>query len=97
MSAEVEATLKRIQAHKGVIGTIVVNAEGIPIKADLDNSSTLLYASLCRTLATMANNTVRDVDPRNKLLILRVGSRKNELIIAPSEDYLLIVIQSNSE
>lgn len=26
--AEVEETLKRIQTHKGVIGTIVVNAEG---------------------------------------------------------------------
>ena len=28
MQAEVEETLKRIQTHKGVIGTIVVNAEG---------------------------------------------------------------------
>ena len=27
-SAEVEETLKRIQAHKGVVGVIVVNAEG---------------------------------------------------------------------
>lgn len=26
--AEVEETLKRIEGHKGVIGTIVVNAEG---------------------------------------------------------------------
>lgn len=28
LQAEVEETLKRIEAHKGVIGTIVVNAEG---------------------------------------------------------------------
>lgn len=27
-SQEVEETLKRIQAHKGVVGTIVVNNEG---------------------------------------------------------------------
>lgn len=32
MQAEVEETLKRIEAHKGVIGTIVVNAEGKPKK-----------------------------------------------------------------
>jgi len=25
---EVEETMKRIQSHKGVVGTIVVNAEG---------------------------------------------------------------------
>ncbi len=28
--AEVEETLKRIEAHKGVIGTIIVSAEGKP-------------------------------------------------------------------
>jgi dynein light chain roadblock-type len=29
-ASEVEETLKRIQSHKGVVGTIVVNAEGRP-------------------------------------------------------------------
>lgn len=28
MASEVEDTLKRIQSHRGVIGTIVVNSEG---------------------------------------------------------------------
>lgn len=28
-SNEVEETMKRIQSHKGVVGTIVVNSEGI--------------------------------------------------------------------
>jgi dynein light chain roadblock-type len=27
-ASEVEETLKRIQSHKGVVGTIVVNSEG---------------------------------------------------------------------
>lgn len=27
--------MKRIQSHKGVVGTIVVNTEGISIKVDL--------------------------------------------------------------
>ena len=97
MSSDVEASLKRIQSHRGVIGTIVVNAEGLPIKSDLDNSNTLLYATACRNLTSVANNTVRDIDPQNELLIVRVGSRKNELIIAPNEDYLLIVVQNNNE
>jgi len=45
----------------------------------------------------MANNTVRDIDPENELTILRVKSKKNELIISPWDDYLLIVIQNNNE
>ena len=98
VSSQVEAALKRIQSHKGVVGTIVVNsAEGIPLRTDLDNSNTLLHASLCKALVSMAKNTVRDIDPENELTILRVKSKKNELIISPWEDYLLIVIQNNNE
>lgn len=97
VSSQVEAALKRIQSHKGVVGTIVVNSEGIPLRTDLDNSNTLLHASLCKALVSMANNTVRDIDPENELTILRVKSKKNELIISPWEDYLLIVIQNNNE
>jgi hypothetical protein len=32
MSSEVEETLKRLVSHKGVIGTIVVNSDGIVSK-----------------------------------------------------------------
>ena len=50
MSSEVEETLKRLVAHKGVIGTIVVNNDGIPIKSTLDNHSTTQYAGLINQL-----------------------------------------------
>lgn len=29
MASEVEDTLKRIQSHRGVIGTIIINNEGL--------------------------------------------------------------------
>ena len=41
MASEVEETLKRLVGHKGVIGTIVVNNEGVPIKSTLDNATTV--------------------------------------------------------
>lgn len=96
-SALVEATLKRIQNHRGVMGIIVVNPDGIPVRTDLDNSTTLTYANTCRTLAALARSTVRDIDPQNDLSILRVRSRKYEIMVAPCDDYLLIVLQNDSE
>ncbi|KAL7858296.1 hypothetical protein AOLI_G00183980 [Acnodon oligacanthus] len=95
--AEVEDTLKRIQAHKGVIGTIVVNAEGIPIRTTLDNSTTVQYAGLLLQLAMKARSTVRDIDPQNDLTFLRIRSKKHEIMVAPDKEYLLIVIQNPSE
>ncbi len=52
MAAEVEETLKRLVAHKGVIGTIIVNNDGIPIKSTLDNHTTTQVR-----LATPSNGT----------------------------------------
>ncbi|NP_001297961.1 dynein light chain roadblock-type 1 [Esox lucius] len=95
--AEVEETLKRIQSQKGVQGIIIVNAEGIPIKTTLDNSSTVQYAGLIHQSVMKARSTVRDIDPQNDLTFLRIRSKKNEIMIAPDKDYFLIVIQNPSD
>ncbi len=50
MAAEVEETLKRLVAHKGVIGTIIVNSDGVPIKSTLDNHTTTQYSGLLNQL-----------------------------------------------
>jgi len=97
MSAEVEETLKRIQAHKGVVGVIVVNAEGIPIKSTLDNPTTIQYTGLISGLTDKARSVVRDLDPTNDLTFLRVRSKKHEIMIAPDKEYMLIVIQNTNE
>ncbi|XP_058646557.1 dynein light chain roadblock-type 1 isoform X2 [Onychostoma macrolepis] len=95
--AEVEETIKRIQSQKGVQGIIIVNAEGIPIKSTLDNSSTVQYAGNVHQLLMKARGMVRDIDPQNDLTFLRVRSKKNEIMIAPDKDYFLIVIQNPTE
>jgi dynein light chain roadblock-type len=95
--SEVEDTLKRIQAHKGVQGLIVVNSEGIPVRTTMDNSTTVQYAGLLHSLSSQARNCVRDIDPQNDLTFLRIRSKKNEIMVAPDKDYMLIVIQNPSE
>ncbi|KAJ8041423.1 Dynein light chain roadblock-type 2 [Holothuria leucospilota] len=97
MSNEVEEILKRVQQMKGVIGTIVVSQEGIPIKTTLDNSTTVQYAGLIHQLTAKARSTVRDLDPQNDLTFLRIRSKKHEIMVAPEKEYLLIVVQNPSD
>uniref|UniRef100_A0A8C1WVY2 Dynein, light chain, roadblock-type 1 n=1 Tax=Cyprinus carpio TaxID=7962 RepID=A0A8C1WVY2_CYPCA len=75
-----------IQSQKGVQGIIIVNAEGIPIKSTLDNSSTVQYAGNVHQLLMKARGMVRDIDPQNDLTFLRVRSKKNEIMIAPGKE-----------
>ncbi|XP_037306775.2 dynein light chain roadblock-type 2-like [Pungitius pungitius] len=92
---QVEETLKRIEANKDVIGTIVVNTEGIPIRTTLDNSTAVLYATLLCHLTMKARHTVRDVDPQNDICFLRMRTKKHDILVAPENNFLLIVIQKH--
>jgi len=37
---------------------------------------------------------VRDLDPQNDLTFLRIRSKKHEIMVAPDNEFLLIIIQS---
>ena len=50
MAAELEDTLKRLVQNKAVIGTMVINCEGIPIKSTLDVHVTTQYSGLINQL-----------------------------------------------
>ncbi|XP_012735330.1 dynein light chain roadblock-type 2 isoform X2 [Fundulus heteroclitus] len=95
--ADVDETLKRIESHKGVIGTILVNGDGIPVRTTLDNSTTSQYARLLRSFTALASSAVRDVDPQNDLTFVRIRSKKHEIMVAPENNNLLIVIQNPCE
>ena len=57
---QVENCLKRIQGHKGVVGYIVLNQDGIPIKTTLDNSTTTQYAQLITQLNLILNFFIKN-------------------------------------
>ncbi|KAJ8303043.1 hypothetical protein KUTeg_019439 [Tegillarca granosa] len=44
MKSEVDEIIKKILANKGVIGVIILNNDGIPIRSTLDHQTTVQYA-----------------------------------------------------
>eukprot|EP00761_Pharyngomonas_kirbyi_P013607 gb/GECH01013636.1/.p1 GENE.gb/GECH01013636.1/~~gb/GECH01013636.1/.p1 ORF type:complete len:102 (+),score=14.38 gb/GECH01013636.1/:1-306(+) len=92
--SEVDETIKRISSEKGVIGVVVVNSEGIPIRSTLENSLSVQYSALITQLAAKARSVVKELDNQNDLTFLRVRSKKHEIMVAPDKDYLLIVVQN---
>ena len=49
---------------------------------------------LVSSLAKRAKSIVRDLDPTNELTYLRIKSRKHEVLVAPDDEYILIVVQN---
>ncbi|KAL0486029.1 dynein light chain [Acrasis kona] len=81
--SEIEDTLKRITSQQGVEGLVIVNAEGIPIRSNLDNDLKIKYASLITQLTAQARSVVRDLNPQNDLTFLRVRTKFHEILVAP--------------
>jgi dynein light chain roadblock-type len=94
--ADIEETLKRISSHKGVIGALIVNAQGIPIRSTLSDEDTFAHAALITQLVFKARRMVVDLDKDDDLTFLRIRSNKHEILVAPDKDYLLICVQSAS-
>ncbi|KAI3387444.1 hypothetical protein SNEBB_004350 [Seison nebaliae] len=92
--SEVEDSLKRISSHRGVIGVVIANSEGVPIRTTLDNSSAVQHAALLQRLTSKARSAIRELDPQNDLCFIRLRSKKHEIVIAPDKDYMLIVLQT---
>merc|ERR1719422_852254 len=91
--SEIEEAISRIKTHKGVSGIVIVNAEGIPIRSDLEKSLANKYGKMISQLSDKARSLVRDLDPQNNLTFLRIRSKKHEIMVAPDREYILIVIQ----
>jgi len=97
MAGEVEESFKRLLSHKGVLGLVVINSDGIPIKSTLDNALSVQYAGHMQLLVDKARTMIKDFDSNNDLSFIRLRTKKHELLIAPDKEYALIVIQTPSE
>ena len=98
MSSEIEEIITRISMRPNVGGIIIVNSDAMPMKSTIEDTSVQnQYAHLISALAAKARHCVRDLDPTNDLTFLRIRSKKSEIMVAPDQNFTLIVIQKFAE
>merc|ERR1711990_987581 len=92
---DVEETLKRLEGHNGVEGLLVLSQpDGIVIRSTVEQEKTAVYASELKAIVDKAAILVRELEPSDELSFLRVRSKLKEILIAPDENYILIVVQA---
>lgn len=93
---DIEELIKRITSHRGVRGFLILNNEGIAIRHSFTEASRELavqYAALFQSLAMKAKNVLQEIDSNNELQLIRLRSKKDEIIVAPDNKYMLVIIQ----
>jgi dynein light chain roadblock-type len=93
---EVSELVRRLSSHKGVVGVVIVNHDGIPIRTTLEPQIATQYCALLQHLALNARSLVQGIDSDDDLDFIRIRSQKHEILVAPGANYLLIVVQDTT-
>ena len=96
MAQEIENVLKSFETQPGFIGYVVMTADGLPVKTTFGNNETLQYCGLVSDFVSKAQSTVGGKVITKPLDVIRLRSKKNELIITPEKDFILLVVQDVS-
>jgi len=95
MSGEIDGVLNPLGNLTGVIGTMVMNSNGLPIRTTFKDAEAIHYAAFISEFLRKLR-TVLEPMMGAPLTVIRVRSHKNEIIIAPSDpksDIILVVVQ----
>lgn len=93
---EAQETYERIRERVEAI--VITDSEGRFRRTTIDNEDEARkYASYVGQLAIKAQNVVRDVDPTNEMTFLRFTLKAREILVAPGNDFFLIVIMNRKK
>lgn len=90
---EADKIIGELSKKGGVTGIIAMTSDGVTIRTDFPEAETNLYSSLIAHFVQRTKKSLGEIQNVGELETIRIRSKKNELIIAPSGDFILIVVQ----
>lgn len=90
---EAEKILNDLSAKDGVIGTIAMTKDGVPVRSTFPVDETNLFSSLVAHFIQRTYKALEGVPDSGELETVRIRSKKNELIVAPYGDFIFIAVQ----
>lgn len=74
-----------LRSKQGVIGILVMNSDGVPVRTTMDTTLTNSYSAVLSRLSDQSRSAIRDLDPLNEVTFIRMRSKKNEILMAPGK------------
>ena len=89
-----EETFNKVNTHKGIEGIILSDAEGVPIKSTFnEEEKTYFYTTSASMFVKKCRNVVKELIEED-LTFIRIRTKLNEIMIAPENDFIFIVVQN---
>jgi dynein light chain roadblock-type len=95
-----DMALRKLNGNFGVLGYVILNKTGIPIQYfGMDQATATQYAALISEMVESTRGFLdtaeRERDPliEPELCVLRLRTRKHEIIVTPDGEFTLIAVQ----
>jgi predicted regulator of Ras-like GTPase activity (Roadblock/LC7/MglB family) len=94
-SRKIKNIIKRFEEEEGVRGVIICDTEGLPIQSSLDTETAEATAAHITALVGRARLCAESLREGN-LNFIRLETARGEVMIAPQEDLILIILRTPS-
>lgn len=80
---------------RNALGYLVCdNAHGTIAASSYENTVSVgIIKLICKMFLSAAKSAVRDIDSTNDLEFLRISTKKFEYLVAPQEEFTIVVVQ----
>jgi dynein light chain roadblock-type len=90
---DAERILTELSRKPGVLGTIVMTSEGVPIRSDFQQNETDLYSSLVGHFVQRVKKALAEIPDMGETEVIRVRSKKHEMVISPFGEFIYLAVQ----
>jgi len=92
--SEIDSTLARIKKYDGVEGYSITHTTKGGFRSNFtgENKKGGIITNNAMILTKKARVLIRDLDPTNDLTFLRIKTKNKELMVAPDNDFMFIVL-----
>ncbi|XP_026728493.1 dynein light chain roadblock-type 1-like [Trichoplusia ni] len=83
----------RIMDDDSVEGVVMTNREGAPILTNVSVTGATNYGRALHKFGLLSQMYVKELNPTEEIMIIRIRTRKNEIMVAPDKEFSIVVIQ----
>ncbi|XP_017022246.1 dynein light chain roadblock-type 1 [Drosophila kikkawai] len=90
----VEEAFEQVKSRKNVRDVVILNDSGHPVKSTMHTEDAVHFSGLFQTIRGRLERGMAKIDPTDELLMLRVRTKTNEVLLVPDSKITVLVVQN---
>ncbi|XP_017077546.2 dynein light chain roadblock-type 1 [Drosophila eugracilis] len=90
----VEKAFEQVKSKKSVRDVVILNDSGHPVMSTMAQNEAVQFSGHFQAIRGRLERGMNKIDPTDELLMLRVRTKTNEVLLVPDSKITIIVVQN---